>query len=154
MLRRADGPWVYYPLDGRRVIAEQRGWANMTRNLNWRVVGVDDFNDDGRDDALARRTDGAWVYYPVNGRRVVVEERGWANPPRDVDWRMAGTGDSTGMAGTTLCCATLTGLGGTARWPGGAYSLFSGRRRVYRLSWTGILPASAISTAMGGTTSC
>ena len=96
MLRRADGPWVYYPLDGSRVIVEERGWANMTRKLDWRAVGVGDFNADGRDDMLLRRADGAWVYYPMNGRRVIVEERGWANMTRDVDWRMAGTGDFDG----------------------------------------------------------
>ena len=96
MLRRDDGVWVYYPLDGSRVIVEERGWANLTRKLDWRVVGVGDFNSDDRDDILMRRTDGAWIYYPMNGRRVVAEERGWANLPRDPDWRMAGTGDFDG----------------------------------------------------------
>ena len=96
MLRRDDGVWVYYPLDGSRVIVEERGWANMTRKLDWRVAGVGDLNGDGRDDMLLRRTDGAWVYYPMNGRRVIVEERGWANLPRDTDWRMAGVGDFDG----------------------------------------------------------
>ena len=96
LLRRADGPWVYYPLDGHRVLVEERGWANLTRNLDWRVAGVGDFNGDGRDDMLLRRMDGVWVYYPMNGRRVVAEERGWANLPRDTGWRMAGIGDFNG----------------------------------------------------------
>ena len=96
LLRRHDGFWVYYPLDGSRVIVEERGWATLTRNLDWRVAGVGDFNDDGRDDVLMRRADGAWVYYPMNGRRVVAAERGWVNLPRNVDWRMAGTGDFDG----------------------------------------------------------
>ena len=96
MLRRDDGVWVYYPLDGSRVIAAEHGWANLTRKLDWHVVGVGDFNADGRDDVLMQRTDGAWVYYPMNGRRVIAEEHGWANLPRDADWRMAGVGDFDG----------------------------------------------------------
>ena len=96
MLRRDDGAWVYYPLDGRRVIVDERGWANVTRNLDFRVVGVGDFNADGRDDILMRRTDGAWAYYPMNGRRVIRAEAGWASLPRNPDWRFAGIGDFDG----------------------------------------------------------
>ena len=96
MLRRDDGVWVYYPLNGPQVIATERGWANLTRNLDWRIVGVADFNDDGRDDILMRRNDGAWIYYPMNGKRVIADERGWVNLPRDPDWRMAGVGDFDG----------------------------------------------------------
>ena len=132
MLRRADGVWVYYPLDGSRVIVEERGWANMTRKLDWRVVGVGDFNADGRDDMLLRRTDGTWVYYPMNGRRVIVEERGWANLPRDTDWRMAGVGDfdGDGRAGVLL------------RHIDGAWRVYSmnGRRVVAGQSTTTLLP--------------
>ena len=96
MLRRDDGAWVYYPLDGTRVIVEERGWANLTRRLDFRVVGVGDFNADGRDDILMRRDDGAWAYYPMNGRRVIRAQAGWANLPRHPDWRMAGVGDFDG----------------------------------------------------------
>ena len=132
MLRRADGPWVYYPLDGSRVIVEERGWANMTRKLDWRVVGVGDLNGDGRDDMLLRRTDGAWVYYPMNGRRVIVEERGWANLPRDTDWRMAGVGDFNGDGRVGVLLRHIDGA-----WR--VYSM-NGRRVVAGQSTTTLLP--------------
>ena len=93
LLRRNDGVWVYYPFDGGSVVADGRGWANLTRNRDWRVAAVGDFNDDGRDDVLLRRDDGAWVYYPMDGRRTIAGEHGWANLPRSLDWRMAGAGD-------------------------------------------------------------
>ena len=104
MLRRNDGVWVYYPLNGAHVIAAGRGWANLTRKLDWRVVGVGDLNGDRRDDVLMRRNDGPWVYYPMNGRRVIAGERGWANLPRSLDWRSAGIGDfdSDGADGVLL----------------------------------------------------
>ena len=34
LLRRTDGVWVYYPMDGSRVIGEERGWANLTRDVS------------------------------------------------------------------------------------------------------------------------
>ncbi len=96
LLRRTDGAWAYYPFDGGAVINAGRGWANTTRNPDWRPVGVGDFNDDGREDLLLRRLDGAWLYYAMNGRRVLADESGWANLPRSLDWRMAGVGDLDG----------------------------------------------------------
>ena len=133
LLRRDDGVWLYYALDGSRVIREASGWANLTRNLDFRVVGVGDFNDDDRDDVLLRQPDGAWLYYPMDGRRVVAGEWGWANLPRDPDWRMAGTGDfdGDGRADALLRHAHE----GTWRH----YSM-NGRRIVDALSTTTSLP--------------
>ncbi|MYB36360.1 MAG: VCBS repeat-containing protein [Gammaproteobacteria bacterium] len=96
LLRRTDGPWAYYPMDGGSVVDTGRGWANMTRSLDWRPVGVGDFNDDGRDDMLLRRADGAWRYYAMDGRRVIAGDSGPANLPQSLDWRIAGVGDFDG----------------------------------------------------------
>ena len=96
LLRRTGGAWTYYPVEGGAVVDAGRGWANLTRGPEWRAVGVGDFNDDDRDDVLLRRLDGAWVYHPMNGRRTIAEEFGWANLPQSLDWRMAGVGDFDG----------------------------------------------------------
>lgn len=96
LLRRTDGRWAYYPMDGGTVADAGRGWANITKSPDWRPVGVGDFNDDGRDDVLLRRADGVWRYYAMDGRRVVAEESGPANLPQSLDWRLAGTGDFDG----------------------------------------------------------
>ena len=96
LLRHADGRWYYYPMNGRRAIASGKGTANLTKNLDYRVAGIGDFNGDGRDDVLLRHLDGRWYYYPMNGRRFVADGRGTANLTRDLDYRVAGIGDFNG----------------------------------------------------------
>ena len=69
-MRRANGTWYYYPMDGRRVLSGA-GDAHLTRNRSVLVAGVGDFNGDGRDDVLMRRANGTWYYYPMNGRHIL-----------------------------------------------------------------------------------
>ena len=96
LLRHTDGRWDYYPMDGRNPIADQRGLAGLTRNLDWQVAGMGDLNGDGRDDVLLRHTDSRWYYYPMNGRRFLTDARGYAGLTRNLDWQVAGIGDLNG----------------------------------------------------------
>ncbi len=95
LLRHEDGRWYYYPMNGRQYPAGQGG-VNLTRNLEWSVAGIGDFNSDGRDDVLLRKPgNGAWYYYPMNGRRLLAG-RGTANLTRNLEWSVAGIGDLDG----------------------------------------------------------
>ena len=96
LLRHTDGRWFYYPMDGRNHITDQRGYADLTRNLDWQFAGIGDLNGDGRDDVLMRHTDGRWWYYPMDGRRHITAERGLAGLTRNLDWHVAGIGDLNG----------------------------------------------------------
>ena len=96
LLRREDGRWFHYAMDGRRFIPGLQGSANLTRNPDWRVAGVDDLDGDGRDDVLLRRADGRWYYYPMYGPRFIRNGRGTANLTRDADYTVAGVGDTDG----------------------------------------------------------
>ena len=96
LLRHTDGRWYYYPMDGRRFIADERGAADLTGDLDWRVAGIGDLNGDDRDDVLLRHTDGRWYYYPMDGRSHVAAESGLAGLTRNLDWRVAGIGDLNG----------------------------------------------------------
>ena len=96
LVRHTDGRWWYYPMDGRRHITAERGLANLTRNLDWHVAGIGDLNGDGKDDVLLRNKNGRWYYYPMNGRRFLADERGYADLTRDLDWQVAGMGDLNG----------------------------------------------------------
>ena len=94
LLRRADGAWLYYPMDGPRQAAG-RGGANLTRDRNWRFAAAADFDGDGNADVLLRRRDGRWYYYPMDGRRSL-PGRGTANLTPDLHWRFLGVGDLNG----------------------------------------------------------
>ena len=95
LLRHEDGRWYYYPMNGRQHMAG-RGIANLTRNLEWSVAGIGDFNGDGRDDVLLRKPgNGAWYYYPMDGRRHMAGQ-GTANLTSNLEWSVAGIGDFNG----------------------------------------------------------
>ena len=106
LLRNEDGRWWYYPMDGRRHIVSGRGLADLTRNLAWQFVGIGDLNGDGRDDVLVRNDDGRWFYYPMDGRRHIVSQRGLADLTRNLAWSIAGAellqGGMDGDGGDTL----------------------------------------------------
>ena len=97
LLRHEDGRWWYYPMDGRRHIVSERGYADLTRDLAWQPAGIGDFNGDGKDDVLLRREeDSRWLYYPMNGRRPIVSQRGLADLTSELAWQIAGIGDLNG----------------------------------------------------------
>ena len=94
LLRRSDGRWHYYPMDGRRV-GPGAGSANLTRNVSVAVAGIGDMNGDGRDDVLMRRANGTWYYYPMSGRGTL-SGRGEVPLSSDLEWSVAGIGDFDG----------------------------------------------------------
>ena len=109
LLQHEDGRRHYYPMDGRTVL--QGGEAFGLAHEHWRqrhgetvaggwVAGLGDFNDDGRDDALFRRSDGTWHYYPfygrVGGETGLFAGHGEVRLPKDTAWAVAGVADFNG----------------------------------------------------------
>lgn len=85
LVRRPNGGWRYYAMDGRRILPGGGGVALPT-DWAWQVEGIGDFNRDGKDDVLMRRLDGEytifrrpahfeedWRYYAMDGRTVLGE---------------------------------------------------------------------------------
>ena len=69
LLRRFDGRWYYYPMDGYRNIAAERGIASLYRNLAWSlayvpIVRTNQFVESALSAGLSRR----WGYPPRSGQ--------------------------------------------------------------------------------------
>ena len=95
LLRRDDGIWVYYAMDGFGVVADESGRARVVRDLDYRPSAIGDFDGDGKDDVLVRRKDGGWHYYRMDGRGNA-GRRARAGLPSEWGWRLAGVGDFDG----------------------------------------------------------
>ena len=95
LLRHTDGRWTHHAMDGRRQTAAS-AVSGLPSDAAWQVRALGDFNGDGADDLLMRHPDGRWRYYPIRGASVVEDEAGPANLPRNLNWRLAGSGDFAG----------------------------------------------------------
>ena len=95
LLRTSDGKWSVHPMRGFRVRGSPPGHARLPPDFNYRPSAVGDFDGDGRDDVLLRRTDGVWFVFPMHGGG----DAGAgvrAGLPADWEWRLAGAGDFDG----------------------------------------------------------
>ena len=109
LLRRLDGQWDgetgerwrYHLMDGRTVRGggQPAGLANEHPLTSW-VAAIGDLNGDGREDALLRRLDGAWHYYPfhgnADGESGLFAGHGPVALPNDPAWAVAGVADFDG----------------------------------------------------------
>ena len=93
--------WRYYAMDGRTVLGEgsPAGLSTESPTATW-VVGVGDFNGDGRDGALLRRIDGTWHYFPfyggANGETGMFPGEGAVALTSDLEWAVTGVADFNG----------------------------------------------------------
>ncbi len=109
LVRRLDGQWDgetgerwrYHLMDGRAVrgAGQPAGLANEHPLTSW-VAAIGDLNGDGRDDALLRRLDGTWHYYPfhgnADGESGLFAGHGAVALPNDPAWAVAGVADFDG----------------------------------------------------------
>ena len=129
LVRHVGGAWHYYALDGAEIVSAVSGRAQIATRLDWQLVGVGDFNGNGRHGVLLRHTgNGNWVYYPMNGRRQVTSARGFANLTKTLACNPSPLATSTATAGTTSSCGIRTGGGTTTRC--GGRRTIAGRGRV------------------------
>jgi hypothetical protein len=91
----ASGHNYLYPMDG-TTIKGTEGFIRTVADLAWKVVGVGDFDGDGRADILWRNSiTGENYLYPMNGTAILGSE-GYLRTVPDPSWQVKGTGDYDG----------------------------------------------------------
>lgn len=95
IMRRKDGPWWMYEVDGTDVVLNNNfGLLALTGSMAWAYRGTGDFNGDGRKDVLLRRqSDGRWYIYALDGRsKVGGAAEGFVEMTDNADWSFKGIG--------------------------------------------------------------
>ena len=108
LLRGSGGQWHYYAMDGREVLEEESGRAEITTGETWRLAGIGDLDGDGTDDVLMRNAAGGWHYYAMRGRQSVSARSGELALPDN------GSEHACGDRGAALYVGRVAGFAGTA----------------------------------------
>ena len=77
-------------------IQPNEGYLRTVADLSWRIVGVADFDGDGKSDILWRNAVSGQNYlYPMNGTAILGTE-GYLRTVADTNWQVKGVGDFDG----------------------------------------------------------
>ncbi len=95
LLRAADnGSWIYYAVDESRAVLQRI--VGATKNLDYRLVGIGNFNDQNGEEVLLRHTEnGSWIYYVIAGDGYATLHR-VTGVTRNLEYVVAGVGDLDG----------------------------------------------------------
>jgi len=84
-----------YPMDGTAIFGTE-AYLRAVTDLNWKVVGIGDFDGDGKADVLWRNSSTGENYlYFMDGTTIEPTE-GYVRTVADQNWQVAGVGDFNG----------------------------------------------------------
>ena len=131
LLTRTDGAtrssartWQYYPMSGTSHLTGDGTATGLKRDLDWVVMGLGDFDGDGKTDVLTRDSVvGTWHVALMDGKTVTTAGTGNADLTTNLDWGLAAIADFDGDGADDLLLRHAT----THRW---WLYLMDGRRHV------------------------
>jgi hypothetical protein len=105
---------IWYMNGATRIAAEQLN-PNQIASSDWKIVGVGDFNGDGKPDLMWQHTDGWLAAWYMNGANRIAAEQ--LNPAQvgDRDWKIRAVIDLNGDGKTDLIWQHMSG-GWVAAW--------------------------------------
>jgi hypothetical protein len=84
-----------YPMNGLAILGTE-GYLRTVSDLTWKIVGVGDFDGDGKADVLWRSSTTGEIYlYPMDGTTIKASE-GYVRTVANLAWKIVGTGDYNG----------------------------------------------------------
>jgi 6-phosphogluconolactonase (cycloisomerase 2 family) len=91
----SSGENYLYPMDG-TAIKPGEGFLRTVADLNWKIVGVGDFDGDGKADVVWRNSASGENYlYPMDGIAIKATE-GYLRTVSDLAWQIVAVGDYDG----------------------------------------------------------
>jgi hypothetical protein len=91
----STGENYLYPMNGTAILGTE-GYLRTVADLNWKVVGIRDFDGDGKADILWRNgSTGENYIYPMDGTTILGGE-GYIRTVADQAWQVSGVGDFDG----------------------------------------------------------
>jgi hypothetical protein len=100
--RDANGSLIDWTMNGSQVMASQQltlGGTAVAPDSSWSVVGIGDFNGDGKSDILWRDTNGLLIDWTMNGSQITSSQTvtlGGSAAMPDSSWSVAAIGDFNG----------------------------------------------------------
>ncbi|MBV9053007.1 MAG: VCBS repeat-containing protein [Hyphomicrobiales bacterium] len=100
--RNTNGSLVDWTMNGSQISSLQTvtlGGSAVAPDSSWSVVGIGDFNGDGKSDILWRNTNGTLMDWTMNGSQIASEQQvtlGGAPATPDFSWQIAQIGDFNG----------------------------------------------------------
>jgi peptidyl-Asp metalloendopeptidase len=115
-----------YPMNGLSIKGTE-GYLRTVADLSWQIVGVGDFDGDGKADILWRNSVSGQNYlYPMNGTTILGTE-GYLRTVSDLTWQIAAVGDYDGDGRADIA------------WRNSS----SGQNYLYPMNGTTILPTES-----------
>jgi glucose/arabinose dehydrogenase len=91
----ASGENYLYPMNGTAIVGTE-GYLRTVADQNWKIVGIGDFDGDGKADILWRNSvSGENYLYPMDGL-VILGTEGYLRTVADTTWQIVGVGDFDG----------------------------------------------------------